>query len=174
MVTILMLTLALTSSSASEQRIPGMNRVRDNGDPIVARLLDEAREHSATFRRLLETINDTDGLVYVEQGTCGAGPRACLLMTMRVSGPYRVLIIHINIRRDHAQVIGSLGHELHHAIEVLHESGIRSAGQMFGFYARLAGDPTLQMDRRTFETEAAIRAGDAVRAEFNASWRARP
>jgi hypothetical protein len=172
MVTTVLLILALTASGTSEQLTPRMHRVRDNGDQIVAGLLDEAREHSATFRRLVETINETDGLVYVERGGCGQGPRACLLMTMMVSGPYRVLKIHIDVKREHADVIGSLGHELQHAIEVLHESGIRSAGEMFGFFARLAGGPTPQLDRLAFETEAATRTGDAVRSEFKASERA--
>ena len=173
MATVILLSLALGAASMLEQGAPPMSRVRDNGDQTIARLLDDARNNSATFRRLLETINDTDGLVYVEQGRCGAGPRACLLMTMMVAGPHRVLKIHIDVKRDDAAVIGSLGHELQHAIEVLRESGIRSAGQMFGFYARIAGDPTGRTDRLTFETEAAIRAGDAVRTEFKASWRAR-
>ncbi len=75
---------------------PPMMRVRSNGDPVVAKLLDDAFERSATFRRLVETINDTDGIVYIEQGKCGSGFH-CLLMSVTVAGPNRVLHVRVDI-----------------------------------------------------------------------------
>src|SRR4249920_3018290 len=59
-------------------------RVRSNGDPAITTLLHDATRRSATFRRLVETINGTDGLVYIEPGTCGPGFRACLLMSVTI------------------------------------------------------------------------------------------
>lgn len=92
---------------------PPMMRVRSNGDPAVTTLLHDAVEGSATFRRLVETLNGTDGIVYIEQGSCGrTGFRPCLLMSVTVAGPSRVLHIRIDIRRDSPAVIGSIGHEL--------------------------------------------------------------
>ena len=90
-------------AAASDQ--PVASRVRDNGDPAIAALIHAARERSVTFRRLNEAINATDGVVYVEQGKCRPGVQACLLMTMMVSGPNRLLKVHINIARDQADVV---------------------------------------------------------------------
>jgi hypothetical protein len=77
----------LASSSPSLQRAfaidaPRIPRVRDNGDPVIAALLQEATEHSATFRRLVETIDATDGIVYVERGMCRHSVRACLALKL--------------------------------------------------------------------------------------------
>ena len=75
---------------------PPMIRVRSTGDTAVTTLLHDAFERSATFRQLVETINGTDGLVYVEPGTCGPGFHACLLMSVTVAGPNRVLHIRVD------------------------------------------------------------------------------
>ena len=152
---------------------PAMPRVRDIGDATVATLIHEARDHSATFRRLLERIDHTDGLVYVERGRCAAGLRGCLLMTVMVSGPHRVLRIHIDVTRNHATVIGALGHELQHAIEVLGERGIRSDALMYVFYSSLAGTPSVRLGKLAFETEAAVEVGDQVQSEYEASVKTR-
>ena len=118
------------------------------------------------------TRHSTDGLVYVEQGKCRPGVQACLLMTVMVSGPNRLLKVHINILRDQAAVIGSLGHELQHALEVLSESGVRSDALMYAFFDRLAGSPASRLGQLEFETEAALRTGEQVRAEVEAAQRA--
>lgn len=39
---------------------------------------------------LVELINATDGILYVVEGECGHGVRACLLPTMTMAGPNRV------------------------------------------------------------------------------------
>jgi hypothetical protein len=96
------------------------SRVRSDDSALVA-LIDQARLGSETFRRLLTTIQASDGIVYVEPGECSHGVRACLKMWMQVSGPNRFVRIVINrskADRD-VDVMGSLGHELQHAIEVL-------------------------------------------------------
>jgi hypothetical protein len=53
-----------------------ISRVRSTDVRITA-LIARAAEQSATFRSLLETIDATDGIVYVETGGCAA-VRACL------------------------------------------------------------------------------------------------
>jgi hypothetical protein len=157
--------------TASES--PAPPRVRDNGDAAIAELLRDARNRSATFRRLLETIDASDGLVYVERGECRAGLRACLIMTVVVSGPNRILRVRVDLARDRAAIIGSLGHELQHVTEVLRESGIRSDALLYGFYESLAGAPSARLGKLAFETDAAVQAGNKVRAEFEASRKAR-
>src|SRR5712671_122559 len=118
------LTISLTISGA---RVVGvaetsttMSRVRSSDGPLVG-LIDQATRRSETFRRLIATIEASNGIVYVEPGPCGHGVRACLKMWMQVSGPNR--FVRIMIKRSNGdndvEVMGLLGHELQHAIEVL-------------------------------------------------------
>jgi hypothetical protein len=134
------------------------SRVRSS-DSALAGLIDHARRGSETFRRLLTTIQGSNGIVYVEPGECGHGVRACLKIWMQVVGPNRFVRIAINrskTDRD-VQVMGSLGHELQHAIEVLSEPAVTNGVTMFNFLKRTA--PT---DSNRFETTAAVNAGNAV------------
>lgn len=141
-------------------RIP---RVRDNGDPSIAQLIQEATDRSATFRRLVDTIDATDGIVYVEQGTCGHHVRACLALTVRVAGPNRILRIVVNTRRDHSELLASIGHELQHAIEALSDLHVTNNRAIYFFFDRIG--PT---GEGRFETIAAIHAGLDVLAELRA------
>src|SRR5262249_12602095 len=67
-----------TSSGARETII----RVR-SPETMVSALLRDAVTRSPTFRQLVDTINSTNGIVYVEHGTCRRGGlHACLLMSL--------------------------------------------------------------------------------------------
>ena len=43
--------------------------------PAIRTLIVQATEQSATFRRMVETIDASESVVYVEVGTCGRGMR---------------------------------------------------------------------------------------------------
>jgi hypothetical protein len=140
--------------------------VRANGNPSIGLLLQEGAEHSATFRRLVETIDATDGLVYVEHGRCGHQVRACLALTVHVAGPHRMLRIVVDPRRDHDELLAAIGHELQHAIEALSDPHVTDDHTIYNFFSRLA--PT---DNGRFETTAAIDVGLDVFAELRAASR---
>jgi hypothetical protein len=145
---------------------PRIPRVRDNGDPSIATLLQEATERSATFRRLVDTIDATDGIVYVEQGRCGHHVRACLVLTVRVAGPNRLLRIFVDIHRSHGDLLGSIGHELQHAVEALSDPHVTDTKSIYFFFDRIG-----QIGQDRVETIAAIQAGLDVSAEWRASTR---
>jgi hypothetical protein len=71
-------------------------------------------------------------------------------------------IIHVKVvpRADERDLIGSIGHELRHAIEVLGDPTVTNNLAMRQFYMREGR----QMGT-AFETDAAVRAGERVRAE---------
>ena len=148
-------------------------RVRSNGDQTITMLLHDAFERSATFRQLVETINRTNGLVYVELGRCGRRSpafRACMLMSVTVAGPNRILRIRVDTRRDPPSSMGSIGHELQHAIEALSEPGGTTNALLHLFFERLAGSPSAR-GQLEFETAEAVKAGDAVTKEIQESLR---
>ena len=137
-----------------------MNRVRST-NPLLAALILEGVERSTTFRRLIQTIDATNGLVYVEDGKCGHGVRACLVTTMTIAGPHRILRVLVDARRSERDLIGSIGHELGHAVEVLSAPGVKSSSAMYYFYTRHQSN-----GNGSFETQFAIDTGNAVRAEI--------
>jgi hypothetical protein len=137
----------------------------------LADLVGRATERSATFRTLTAAIQASNGIVYVETGSCGHGVRACLKIWMQVSGPTRFLRIAIDTktRPSELEIMRSLGHELQHAVEVLKEPSIKNGPTMFNYMKRMA--PT---DSDRFETTAAVHAGNAVYDELREASRGRP
>src|SRR5580700_2599927 len=125
MFTMVILALMAAGPGIVAEASSTTSRVRST-DNALAGLIDQATRRSETFRRLLATIQASNGIVYVEPGECGHGVRACLKMWMHVSGPNR--FVRIVITRSKAdpdlEVMGSLGHELQHAIEVLSEPAV--------------------------------------------------
>jgi hypothetical protein len=103
----------------------------------------------------------TDGIVYVEEGKCGHSVRACLVLGVAISGPNRLLRILVDARKADWDLQGSIGQELRHAVEVLSDPAVRSDGTMYHFYA---SEGSHQVGG--FETQAAIEAGETVRAEL--------
>ena len=138
------------------------SRVRSTDTRFAVLIARGARE-SATFKSLTAAIGATDGLVYVEPGSCPLGVHACLRMWVHVSGPYRLLRISIDTRSDKSDVelIASIGHELQHAIEALSERAVTNGVRLYNFFRRYA--PTTGA---TFETTAAVHVGHAVRDEL--------
>jgi hypothetical protein len=136
-------------------------RVRGASARLVA-IISTAAAQSETFRQLVDQINHTDGMVYVVEGDCGSGVRACLLLTVTLMGPYRLLRILVDRETSDSDLMASIGHELQHAVEVLNYRSVRTSSEMILLYRRICDI----CNRSAFETNAAIRAGNAVRTEL--------
>jgi hypothetical protein len=141
-------------------RIP---RVRSES-PELANVIRRASEASVAFRRLIAAIDRTDGLIYVDNGRCGHGVSACLLLAVQVAGPFRVLRIRIAARGRDCALMAQIGHELQHAIEILSDPHVTDGASAYALLERIApGGPI--SDRGRFETAAAVRAGLDVHHE---------
>jgi hypothetical protein len=158
---------AATESSAAvagqESLMAPDPRVR-SASPRIMGIMIEAAAQSKTFRGLVDQIGTTDGFVYVAEGPCGHDVHACLLFTITMAGPHRVLWIHVDPQKSDRDLMASIGHELQHAVEVLSNRTIESGRAMYLLYFekchRCGG---------AIETYAAIRAGIAVREELQKS-----
>ena len=133
---LLMVTLVTIPATAETQPEPGappseMSHVRSHYEPLRA-LIARAVEQSPTFRRMAETINASDGIVYVEPGVCKHGVRACLVKVTSAGGQ-RFLFVKVDIGRADRKLIASIGHELQHAVEVLSNPGVRDYSGMYFF-----------------------------------------
>jgi hypothetical protein len=163
MASVIVVAIVCSRASAAvfEAQSTEMRRVRDTGDVVIAGLIDEGIQRSATFRGLVDRIGAGDGLVYVEQGECGTGVRACLVHWMTVAGSLRILRVLVNTRRDRDGLIGAVGHELQHAVEVLANPAMKTTQDMF-FHSM--GRSMSRTSR--FETQEAIRVGSQIEREL--------
>jgi hypothetical protein len=144
---------------AASTEAPAMPRVRSTNTSIAA-LISQASEQSKSFHSIVDTVNASDGIVYVEEGECGHGVPACLVTVLQ-AGANRILRVNVDTRKADLELMGLIGHELQHAIEVLSERNVNSGVAMYMFFSRVGRRGTMD----TFETTAAIRAGTAVSDE---------
>jgi hypothetical protein len=107
---------------------------------------------------MVETINASNGIVYIQQGKCRtAGVRACLVKVTSAD-TRRYVFVKVDIEHTDRETMATIGHELRHAIEVLSNPRVTNHASLHLFYEVIA-------DRFTpgaFETYAAIEAGEAV------------
>ena len=142
--------------------VPRIMRLRSVGGTLAA-VMTEATVRSATFRQLAHAISQTDGIVYVEDGDCGHGVRACLA-TVTTAGANRIVRVRVDANTTEWNLMGSIGHELQHAVEVLSSRSVSNTKALYLFYQRNA-----VRTGSVFETDAAVRAGNDVRAEVRRS-----
>ena len=129
---------------------------------VINTAIARGHERSPTFRRLVETIDNSDGIVHVEEGQCGMSVRACLQLWIGVAGPNRFLRIRVNPRKaPGCELVVALGHELQHAIEVLSNPKIRDSLGMFNLF-----DQNRRSLYGTFETNVAVQVGLTIDREI--------
>jgi hypothetical protein len=133
-----------------------------SSSPALATLIRGGVADSPTFRRLVEAVDASDGLVYIEPGRCGVnGARACLAHRIIVAGSSRILYILVDPRRPDRNLTSAIAHELQHALEVLGDATITSDLAVTRFYLhrgiRVNG---------VLETQEALDIGNAVRDEL--------
>jgi hypothetical protein len=151
----------LLPTAAAAQSVPAMSRVRSE-DPRIGQLIADAPLLSTTFRDLVIAIDATNGLVYVESGQCGRGARACLAHSLQVAGPHRLLRVLVQTGRDRRGLIAAIGHELHHALEVLNQPAIRTTQAMFFHFFGASMSITNRFETKGAD-EAGRRIGDELR-----------
>jgi hypothetical protein len=139
---------------------PTSVRVRTE-EPALAQLIRDATDRSATFRRLVEAIGATDGVVYVVRDRCRPPLRACLVFGIAVAGPNRILRVIVDDRKPDSEALVSIAHELQHALEVLSHRDVTSGAAMHSLFERIG-----TWREHSFETDAAIKVGEAVRSEL--------
>jgi hypothetical protein len=159
----LLLALAVTAliarpATATPAQVAG-EHVRVSNEAIVS-LVAQASERSNTFRGLVNTINTSDGIVYIEPGRCEHGMKACFV-DITMAGPTRILWVMVQTHGKDCDLMGLIGHELQHAVEVLGDPQVTSSRAMYFFYSQHADAGTSP----AFETIAAKRTGEAVTAE---------
>jgi hypothetical protein len=150
--TLLALAVAAAAETAGAQEAPmAGSRVRTT-NAVISTAIASGIERSPTFRQRLAEIEATDGLVYVDAGTCGNNSvAACLVPSLVVAGPSRLLRIFVDLRKANGcRLVATIGHEMQHAVEVLRDPSVRSGEAMYFLFARIG-----PVSSGPFETTAA-------------------
>ena len=124
--------------------------------------IEHAIERSATFGQMVQTIQESDSIVFLTEGDCGHNQHACFT-TVTAAGSSRIMWVIIDLRHAAAEsdLMRSIGHELRHTIEVISERSVRNDAAKFYLYSRIG----FHAKGGGFETMAATDAGNAVRDE---------
>jgi hypothetical protein len=166
--------LVLVSALASAVTWPvaaatdGPARVRSTDGPTLE-LIKEGTERSAMFRTLVDAIEHSNGIVYVEPGFCAFGHlNGCVLPFIAPTHGQRYMRILVTPDRNrvsHDQLLAIIAHELQHAREVIDHTEVVDVATMERMYRRI-GTP-LTGGLSGYETSEARAAGEAVLQELS-------
>ena len=102
-------------------------------DHRAALLLDDGRTRSATFRRLCDTLEQSDVIVLVKTGTLKTPAQ-----TMFVSAKPGARFVRITLALPEMDdvLLAWLAHELQHAVEIASAPEVVNGQTMFDFFCR--------------------------------------
>lgn len=150
--------LMAAAPSATDRTFPHLR----TASPLLLSLIDEARDHSPTFQRQLETLEQSDVIVYFEAAPHMEARLRGRVHFMGASGGFRYLRIQVRTSLGRYDIIASIAHELQHAIEISCHPEVVSEAGLAALYRRIGDEHEWCM----FETEEAVQAGKAVRTEL--------
>jgi hypothetical protein len=142
----------------------GGPRLRANDGRSAAILLD-GLDRSETFRHLVDEIEKSDVIVYLEVQPALKKSLAGKLTWITATGSFRYVRISLNPDLANDAMIATLGHELQHAVEVVREASIVSTGSLSAYYAKHG--LSMASHSNGWDTEAARQAGYDVRRELS-------
>ena len=147
--------------------IPRFCQVRAT-DHRINTAVEEGLRSSGTFRELVDRINTSDVVVYVTSDAQTLPPGVDGRLTfLSATGGFRYVVVRVNSNLSIPRLVSLIGHELQHAREIADTESIVDAESMareyaagLGYHNRFSGN-----DGRTFDSRAAIRAGEQVLRE---------
>lgn len=165
----LALALAVPASASSEplagKRPDHLGLHVRGATPKVKALIDEGIRRSPSFKALVERLNRSDVVVYIN---------VTRDLPVGLDGRLAFMTSAGSVRYLHAQVLDGLGvdgiiavaaHELQHAAEVAEHPDVRDAPAMERLYQRIGERSSIAHNR--YDTAAARSMGRRVRQELS-------
>lgn len=131
---------------------------------ITARLVEQAGDQVPLVRSMLEALERSDVVVYISHDLSDSlsAPPAHIRFVTRASG-IRYLSVYINCWRIRdMDRIATLGHELHHALEIAADPEVRDDASLVRLYQRIG----FQVQPRQFDTRGARTTESRVRRQL--------
>src|SRR5215831_286714 len=161
MVAMMVLTLVLTAQD------PNTSHVRTT-EPLVRSLIERGLTRSETFRRLVNTLEQSDVIVYIDPQITRQTLGAYLSHNVVSAGGRRYLHIAVELHGGDIRLVSLLAHELQHAVEVSQDPNARDSEGVDRLFGRLASTRGCGISNCE-ETEAALNVQAAVDAELKAA-----
>lgn len=155
---VLAATCSVTCAYAQQSPTPGAASRLRASDEKAAALLQAGIARSATFRLLVETLDQSDLVVYVETRQLTL-PGQLQFMSATPGGRYvRVSVRPMGLDNE---LVPWLAHELWHAVEIAGAPEVRDGASLLRFYERIGGGfragGTMEMETvRAQETQATV------------------
>jgi hypothetical protein len=159
-----LLSLLLVLAAAAPAAAGAMPRLRGI-TPAETRIIDDLLARSRTARELLERIDATDVIVYVELRADTTSIRAATRFVSSAPGA-RFLRVVLGAMSTPLERAALLGHELQHVLEIALDPGVRDDAGLRRLYARIGEDRNA---RFAFETTAARDIAERVRRELGSA-----
>jgi hypothetical protein len=132
--------------------------------PGTNALIARGAKRSSTFRKLIEDLNASDVVVYLELVNDLPAGLDGRLSFMTAAGGVRYVRAQVISDLGFQELIAVAGHELQHAIEVATHPEVRDGATLAALYERI-GTPGVVKNR--YDTNAAQSTGKRVRAELS-------
>jgi hypothetical protein len=138
----------------------------------LAGALRDGVARSPTLATLVETLDASNVLVHLYDGTCDASAESCLMLVSGRSSP-RVVRVHFRLTsagrnavlERYDGLIAQIAHELQHAVEIASDVTVIDARTMAACFQRI-GRGSRTARGTVYESEAALRVGRRVAEEL--------
>jgi hypothetical protein len=157
MVTILILAASLSAQSAPTSHVR-------TSDARIAALIEAGLAGSKTFRQLVDTLNASDVIVYVETQQARPALGGYLAHTMFSPEGARYLRVSVRTRGADRWLVAVLAHELQHAVEVAEHPEVRDADALDRLFRQISA--AFLCEGICTETRAAIDVEATVAREL--------
>src|SRR5262245_32570852 len=142
---------------------PALSRVRSTRRPMTE-LLHVGTVKSPTFRRLVEKLERSDLIVYVEPSPKVDGG---YLRFATVAGQSRWVQVLVNPRRPINEMLAMIGHELQHAVEISENPSVVDQATMTELYVWIGRRSCRNAARACYETADAQVTGGTIFRELS-------
>ena len=141
---------------------PVSHPIRSHHTRIV-KAMEAATRRSATFRGLVERLNRSDLIVYIESGRCPNRHVMSCIAVASNAGTYRYLRVTVDIDHVLSILAAEIAHELGHAAEIAAAPEVIDDTTLRDLYTRIG---TTSVARDVFETTNAVRVATQVSLEL--------
>jgi hypothetical protein len=157
-----------TAAAPGDPAYGTSDRLRPQGER-VAQWLREARRRSPTVQRLVDRIERSDVIVYLDISRNLAPNVAACLTWMAATESRRIVRASFRMTLGMNDAIAMVAHELQHVVEVIDHPEVRSNETLLDLYARI-GHATGTNGLR-WDTADAIALGTLARLEATNGFR---
>lgn len=130
--------VTLRASNAVTDEAPGLfTRVRSTERFMIA-LLREGYDQSPAFRDLVDLLQQSNVIVFVQPASCAGGRIRSCLVSVNGSQRERHIRINVDTHTSHEWLIATMAHELQHAVEIAEHPEVFDSSATLTLYRQIA------------------------------------